>query len=98
MVSRAIKLFGLIFACSLCTALTAMAELDLSPQPDSFDLDGIKIPQLTFNNGRQAKVSYQPPLDWKCTGHKDQLVIQPENLSQASARVMKLPENEVITL
>jgi hypothetical protein len=43
-------------------------------------------------------VSYQPPRDWKCTGQKNQLNVQPDKLSQASARVIKLPESEVITL
>jgi len=92
------KLLGLCLSLSLVTVLTAIAELDLSPQPDLFELDGIKIPQLIFDNGRLPKVSYQPPQDWKYSGQKDQLVIQPDKLSQASARMVKLPENEVITL
>lgn len=92
------KRFGLAITFGAFQIMTASAELDLSPQPDSFDLDGIKIPQVTFENGRMPKVSYQPPRDWKCTGQKDQLIIQPTKLSQASAKVVKLPEGEVITL
>jgi hypothetical protein len=76
--------------------MTAMAELDLSPQPEEFELDGIKIPQLAFQNGNLAKVSYQPPRDWKYSGSKDQLLLQPEQVSQASAKITKLPEAEVI--
>ena len=90
--------FGVLVILGAFQIMTAMAQLDLSPQPDSFDLDGIQISQLIFANGRMPKVSYQPPRDWKCTGQKDQLDIQPAKLSQASARAILLPEGEVITL
>ena len=90
------KSLGIALICGFCLVMTAKAELDLSPQPETFDLDGIKIPQLTFANGHEPKASYQPPRDWKCTGTKDQLILQPENLSQASAKVTRLPEGEVI--
>lgn len=90
--ARAFLVFGFF------PAMTTMAELDLSPQPEEFDLDGIKILQVAFGNGHLPKVSYQPPRDWKYTGNRDQLVVQPEKLSQASAKVTKLPESEEIRL
>jgi len=92
------KLSRALFIGGLFPVVTAMADLDLSPTPEEFDLDGIKISQFTFQNGHLPKVSYQPPRDWKCTGSKDQLLVQPEKLSQVSAKVTKLPEGEAITL
>src|SRR5215813_1387539 len=97
MVSCAMRALAVTVILGAFQIVTARAQLDLSPQPDSFDLDGIQVSQLTFANGRMSKVSYQPPRDWKCTGQKDQLTIQPAKLSQASARVIKLPEGEIIT-
>lgn len=92
------KLLRALLISPFFPAMAAMAELDLSPQPEVFDLDGTKISQLAFGNGQLSKVSYQPPRDWKCTGSRDQLLVQPEQLSQANAKVTKLPEGEAINL
>ena len=92
------KLAWIALITGMVPLASALAELDLSPQPESFDLDGIQISQLAFSNGRQPKVSYQPPRDWKCTGGRDQLVLQPIALAQATAKIIKLPLSETIAL
>src|SRR5690242_12011199 len=92
------KLVRALLIVGLLPVATAMAELDLSAQPEEFDLDGIKLSQLVFQNGNLPKASYQPPRDWKYTGSKDQLVVQPEKLSQAIAKVTKLSKGEDIKL
>jgi hypothetical protein len=93
-----VKLLHAIIILGVVPVMTASAGLDLSPQPEEFDLDGIKLSQVAFANGGSPKVSYQPPREWKCTGNKNQLVVQPEKLSQASAKVTKLPEGEEVRL
>ena len=102
MVSRAIASLGrsrcfgvaLLASAGLLVVLpgsTAHAELDLSPQFESYELDGIKMSQLAFNTGTSDKATYQPPRDWKCSGGKDQLDLQPAALAQVTAKVTKLP-------
>jgi len=77
---------------------SALAELNLSPQLESFDLEGFKTSQLAFDNGRSQKATYQPPRDWKCTGGSDYLALQPGKLSQTAARVTKLAASESVAL
>ena len=74
----------------------AHAELDLSPQQEVFELDGVKMSQLTFNTGTRDKASYQPPRDWKVSGGKDQLDLEPDGLAQARAKVTKWPSGPAI--
>lgn len=69
---------------------TARAELDLSPQLEPYEVDGIKTSQLAFATGTSDKATYQPPRDWKCSGGKDQLDLQPAVLAQVTAKVTKL--------
>jgi hypothetical protein len=65
------------------------AELDLSPQPQQFDMEGVKMPQLAFANGEKERVTYQPPANWKYMGSKEGLDLLPEEAAQARAKVTK---------
>lgn len=67
----------------------AFANLNLSPQQEAFDLEGMKMSQLTFNTGSNIKATYQPPRDWKYSGSNDYLDLQPEGVAQVKARVSK---------
>jgi hypothetical protein len=67
----------------------AYAELDLSPWLEPYELEGVKMSQLTFNTGTNTKATYQPPRDWKYSGGKDQLDLQAPGLAQAMAKVTK---------
>jgi hypothetical protein len=77
--------------------LSARAELNLSPEPVSFELDGVTLNRLAFENGTNDKATYQPPADWKYSGGKNQLDLQPPNLTQASIKVVKLPADFAIS-
>ncbi|MGH8092244.1 MAG: hypothetical protein ACREIF_02055 [Chthoniobacterales bacterium] len=68
----------------------ANGELNLSPESELFELDGMKLSQLTFNNGASGKASYQPPRNWKYAGGKDELDLRPPNLSQANVKITKV--------
>ncbi len=69
----------------------ARANLDLNPQEDSFELDGMHISQLAFNTGNRTKATYQPPRAWKYSGGSDYLELQPDGVAQVKARVSKSP-------
>lgn len=81
-----IMIFGLA---ALFTAKAVSAGLDLSPQTQSYTLDGMTLSQLVFNSDQEAKPTYQPPRDWKFSGQKDQLTLQPQGVTQAQASVSK---------
>ncbi|HEY3661525.1 MAG TPA: hypothetical protein VGL24_00050 [Chthoniobacterales bacterium] len=78
-----------LLGCTLASA--TRANLDLSPQEESSDLEGTKISQLVFNTGSRLKASYQPPRGWKYSGGSDYLDLQPNGMAQVKARVSKLP-------
>jgi hypothetical protein len=69
----------------------ADSSLDLSPQLQPFELEGIKMWQLTFSNGTSKKAIYQPPQGWKYSGGRDSLELQPASMAQARAVIAKLP-------
>ncbi len=81
--------------CLLAPAV--LASLDLSPQQETFDLDGIKMSQLAFSNGGKTKATYQPPFAWKCSGGRDYLELHPEGTAQVKARVSKSPASPDIS-
>jgi CHAD domain-containing protein len=72
------------------------AGLDLSPQSESYQLEGIEMLQLAFNAGTKDRVIYQPPRDWKYSGGKDRLDLQPKGTSQVKATVTKLPPDSTL--
>ena len=72
-------------------APASRGSLDLSPQADSYDLDGMTMSQLAFNTGSRTKATYQPPRAWKYSGGSDYLELQPDGVVQVKARVSKAP-------
>lgn len=87
-----------VSALLLAALPTARAELNLSPQIDSFDQEGIKMTQLAFNTGGTREATYQPPADWKYSGTKDSLDLLPEGTAQAKATVTKWPASPELSL
>lgn len=77
--------------------LPARAELSLSPELVSFELDGVTLQRLAFENGTNDRATYQPPADWKYSGGKNQLDLQPPNLSQSSVKIVKLPAESAVS-
>jgi hypothetical protein len=88
---------GLVGLFCVIVGSRAWAELDFSPESVSVELDGIKMSQLTFRTGASSKASYQAPRDWKCSGGKDHLDLQPPDLSQVNAKITKLSASEAIS-
>ena len=71
--------------------MAVRADLDLSPQVETYELEQVKMSQLVFRNDGQAKPTYQPPLNWKYSGGADHLELQPGGLAQAKASITKWP-------
>ena len=71
------------------------AGLDLSPQADTYELDGMEMAQLAFQNSGNEKATYQLPRDWRYSGDRDHLDLQPPNVSQANVRISKLTPGAV---
>lgn len=78
-------------ALSLFLPVAALAELDLSPRAESYELEGIAMPQLSFYTGTNKDATYQPPSNWSYSGGQDHLDLQPDGISQAKARISKWP-------
>lgn len=69
----------------------APAELNLSPQLESYELEGIKRSQLAFDMGGGKKATYEAPASWNYAGSKDSLDLLPQEFAQAKAKVTKWP-------
>jgi hypothetical protein len=83
-----LRAFGLA---ALFISPAGLASLDLSPQLDTFELDGVTMSQLAFDTGAKVKATYQPPQAWKYSGGGDVLELQPIGLGQVNAKISKLP-------
>jgi len=68
--------------------ISARAELDLTPKPFSYELDGVKFNQLAFSDGSKI-VTYAPPRGWDYSGSAAQLILQPPGKAQAEAKITK---------
>jgi hypothetical protein len=68
---------------------SACADLDLTPKPSQYELDGVKLKQLAFSDGSKV-VTYTPPRGWDYSGSTAQLILQPPNKSQAQAKITKV--------
>src|SRR5438067_1518510 len=72
-------------------ACTASARLDLTPQEDEKELEGIKLKELVFFENGQ-RITYSPPRRWRYSGGGNRLTLRPENTdAEAVIRVVELP-------
>jgi hypothetical protein len=68
---------------------SAHAELDLTPKPSQYELDGVTFKQLAFSDGSKI-VTYTPPRGWDYSGNASQLTLQPSGKNQAEAKISKV--------
>ena len=68
---------------------SAHAELDLTPKPSQYELDGVTFKQLAFSDGSKT-VTYTPPRGWDYSGNAAQLTLQPPGKDQAEAKISKV--------
>lgn len=85
MVDRAL-IFSLVALC----AANASAQLQLTPQREQYELDGVKLEHLVFPNG-ETKATYSAPHGWDYSGSATQLVLHPPKKVQAEATITRVP-------
>lgn len=73
---------------SYCT-VGALA-LDLTPQPDIKMLEGVKIPQLRFEDGKRS-CTWRPPVDWRMRFEDGRLTFAPKDFAMASLELRVIP-------
>jgi hypothetical protein len=74
----------------LCAALVGLpgvvSALDLTPKESVRELEGVKIPIVTFSDGRRQAV-WQPPVKWQMSGKGRKLMLYPPNIVQAAMQL-----------
>ena len=93
---RALSRHGWPFLLVILGASPLSAELNLSPREEKFELDGIKLTHLVFENGTNKKTTYQPPKQWSYSGSDDKLQLQPPEKGQADIAISKIPRQDAI--
>lgn len=76
-----------LLACALVSS--AAFALDLTPQIDTRDLEGVSVPVVRFFDGSR-KVIYQPPAGWRITGEAKEVKFIPGERADANARLQLL--------
>jgi hypothetical protein len=84
---RAITL-GAALAC--LTAAGAHAQIDLTPTESFYEVEGIRMPNVTFRNSPKP-VTYTPPADWTLQGGRNKLTLIPRDSIQAGAIIETQP-------
>ena len=73
------------------------AQLDLTPKPSQYELDGVTFKQLAFSDGSKT-VTYTPPRGWDYSGNAAQLTLQPPGKEQAEAKISKVTLSQPASL
>ncbi len=80
----------LTFAIACCfLARAARAELDLTPRPGSYKVDGLTFSQLAFSDGNK-EITYAPPGGWETSGNATRLTLRPKGKAQAEASISRV--------
>ena len=87
---------ALLVLAILC-ATDLRAELNLSPRREDFELDGVKLWRLAFENGTDQKATYQPPAGWSYSGGTNELSLQPPGKTQVSVVIAKIGSERAIS-
>ncbi|MGZ5552193.1 MAG: hypothetical protein ACXWHF_00995 [Chthoniobacterales bacterium] len=82
-----IRLTIAIACCAVAGAVRA--DLDLTPTPSTYQVDGVTFPRLAFSDGTK-QVTYAPPKGWESFGSAMKLTVRPKNKTQAEASVRRL--------
>lgn len=83
MVTRSVS----ILLCSLSFALSARADLHLTPRIVDYELEGVKFTQLAFNTDSATEVTYSPPKDWHYFGSAAKFTMHPSKKVQAEGTI-----------
>jgi hypothetical protein len=73
-------------AAQLSLAGFVRADLEFTPRVEEYDVDGVKLKQLTFADG-ERRVTYTPPKKWDYSGGGNRFVLRPVSESAAEALI-----------
>jgi hypothetical protein len=65
---------------------TTLAEVDLTPIPSSYEVEGARFANVTFRDG-QGKITYTPPQGWRLQGGRGRLTLTSPDAAQAEATI-----------
>jgi len=65
---------------------TMRAEVDLTPTPSVYEIDGARFANVTFRDGLD-KVTYTPPTGWRLQGGRGRLSLVPADFAQAEGTI-----------
>ena len=79
------------YVLSLALAATSVdASIDFTPDTGERVLDGIKFPQLIFQEGSR-KITYEQPRGWTYSADSSRITFTPTNFSQAETAMEQSP-------
>ncbi len=78
-------------------AATAFADLDLTPHPGVYEVEGAKFKNVYFLDGPK-RVTYTPPRDWTYAGDSSSASFIPPGKAQATATIHKTTLTQPIVL
>lgn len=87
---HAIKAATAVF---LLTVGSVSAQIDLTPKDTFYEVEGIRVPNVSFRNGAK-EVTYSPPGDWVLSGGGQKLSLTPKDKIQAGATISVLATRE----
>ena len=95
--SITLKRYSALLFFAVLVATELRAELNLSPTREDFDLDGVKLWRIAFENGTTQKATYQPPAGWQYSGGSNELELQPPGKTQAKVAITKIEPGRAVS-
>lgn len=80
-------------ALALLALARAQAQIDFTPAESFYEVEGIRMPNVTFRDRAKA-ITYTPPADWVLSGGGAKLLLTPRDAVQAGATMETRPVQE----
>lgn len=80
-------------AWTFLAAVSARAQIDLTPAESFYEVEGIRMPNVSFRNKSQL-IPYTPPGNWTLSGGGSKLSLTPSQSVQAGATIETVPAKE----
>jgi len=81
---------SIIFAIGFALLASARGDFDFTPIASFYEVEGIRVPNLHFQNGAKV-ISYSPPSGWRTSGGGKKVEWIPQEAVQAGAVIEARP-------
>lgn len=71
-------------------AVSARAELNLTPRLAEFNGEGMTFQHLVFSDETGKEITYRQPDGWQYSGSPSKLTLYPQNITQATGTITKV--------